>query len=89
MVRAPQRGKANPYVPEHLLIAEKKIGRLVRWGEVVHHLNGIKSDNRPQNLIVVTRKRHKELHAQLEAIGFHFLKEGKVIFRPSSGYLPS
>jgi len=44
------------YVLEHRLILEQKLGRLLLRTEVGHHLNGIKNDNRPQNLVVATRK---------------------------------
>lgn len=44
--------KANDYVLEHRAVACTMLGRPLRPGEVVHHKNGVKDDNRPENLEV-------------------------------------
>lgn len=53
----------SKYVAEHRLIAEKKISRILRSYEVVHHINKDKLDNRPNNLEVMTASEHNRLHA--------------------------
>ena len=50
-------------IGEHRLIVEQREGRRLTSGEVVHHVNGDKFDNRPENLVVVTRAEHRRLHS--------------------------
>ncbi len=46
------------YVKEHRLIMEKFRGRKLSYWEEVHHINGIKTDNRLVNLRIVSKTNH-------------------------------
>jgi len=40
---------------EHVLVAEELLGRFLRPDERIHHRNGVRDDNRPENLELWTR----------------------------------
>jgi cytochrome oxidase Cu insertion factor (SCO1/SenC/PrrC family) len=60
-------GKPTTYIKvdgrhEHRQVMERVLGRALTTDEIVHHKNGDMTDNRPENLEVVTRAEHIEIH---------------------------
>jgi hypothetical protein len=52
----------------HVAIAERALGRSLPEGAEVHHVNGIKNDNRPENLVICPgREYHMLLHVRTRA----------------------
>ena len=64
--------RSNGTVLERRLVAEKKIGRLLKRSEVVHHVDEDKTNNTPENLIVF---RSNSDHSRFHKIGI--MKEMK------------
>lgn len=73
-VRKPEHPRAGiqGYVGEHTLVMEKHIGRLLCPGEVVHHINHDKKDNRLANLELMKESEHKAMHLR------ELMQEGRI-----------
>lgn len=56
------------YVYEHRLVMEQIQGRTLTNAEVVHHINRVKTDNRPENLMLfASQSDHLKHHAEEDA----------------------
>ena len=63
------RADKDGWVMEHIVVAEQSSGATLSTRAVVHHVNGIKDDNRPANLVICEdRGYHALLHLRQRAL---------------------
>jgi len=61
------RADSKGYVYEHILVAEKMMGRLLEPKETVHHKDEIRCHNAPKNIQVFkTKGEHTAYHRKLQ-----------------------
>ena len=59
------RANAGGYVSEHLVVWEKANNKSLPKGWHIHHINGIKLDNRPENLLALPSRKHSLIIPEL------------------------
>ena len=47
---------------QHRIVVEKMLGRKLKKGEIVHHIDGDKHNNASSNLKVTTQSKHIKIH---------------------------
>jgi hypothetical protein len=62
LMRGHPNADRRGYVYEHRIIMENYLGRFLKKQEVVHHINGVGTDNRIENLCLMTHGEHSRMH---------------------------
>lgn len=60
-------GNKRRYV--HRMVMEEYLGRPLKSEEFVHHINGDKTDNRIENLVITSNQEHMRHHAKENGLG--------------------
>lgn len=59
------------WMPEHILVVEEKIGRILEKGNVIHHIDGNKINNKIENLMLFkTQIEHSAFHIKINKEGY-------------------
>lgn len=73
------------YRKEHVVFVEEHLGRPLEKDEVVHHIDGDKTNNALENLWMTSRSGHPEAHLSLQGVAYLLLRSGTLKFNRASG----
>lgn len=70
-----------PYVMEHVLVMEKKLGRVPRSDEPIHHIDLNRLNNDPSNLHLCSgNSDHLKIHSSLDSVARELIRSGVIKF---------
>ena len=69
------------YILEHRLVMEKFLKRPIIKGEIIHHIDGCKSNNKIENLLLCENAReHNRVHNAMEIFVEGLIRKGSVFY---------
>lgn len=75
------RASSNKRVFEHIVIMENHVGRYIKKGEMIHHIDFDRGNNNLKNLYLCKNPSdHAQCHASLEGIAGELFKKGIIKF---------
>lgn len=86
-----KRQRRDKYRLLHKLVAQVKKGDYLSEHELVHHIDGDKTNNHPNNLFICKSKaHHQDIHTDLESLSMSLVKAGIIKFNHETEkyYLP-
>jgi stage III sporulation protein SpoIIIAA len=72
--------RKSRWIREHIYVIEKHIKKRIPEGMVVHHIDGSKTNNLIDNLLLCTVEQHNQCHAKIERLVFELYDQGLVGF---------
>jgi hypothetical protein len=77
----PRNGSGwKKYRKEHIIVMESHLGRKLRKGEIVHHIDGNRQNNDISNLSLLNHRKHRDAHQSLQEIGYKLVKLGLISY---------
>ena len=74
------RNDSSGWARHHTYVMEHQLNRKMKKGEIVHHIDGDRTNNNIDNLVLMTVAEHNKCHATSEEIIFEMVKQNLVIF---------
>lgn len=75
--------RIKPYtvISQHRYVIEQLLGRKLKKGEMIHHIDGDGQNNKKDNLLLCqNRSKHRKIHMQMEELVYELVRLGLVIF---------